>query len=225
MWEIIPENLVAAMDRAGMNQSQLADAVGMKQPSIGRLISGETKTTRSLDLIANVLQTTPAFLKGETDSPEAKALGDNRLSFRGAPLERNPDLVELDEIDMRFGLGGTYLDSAGTASKRQFSRTWLRNFTTASPENLFWTMGDGDSMEPTIRSGEVILIDRSQISPRMGDGIWAIAFGEIGMIKRLRPMPDGTVQIHSDNQLVRPEVAADGELHVIGRVVAVVRKL
>jgi hypothetical protein len=28
MWEIVPENLIAAMQRAGMNQSQLANAVG-----------------------------------------------------------------------------------------------------------------------------------------------------------------------------------------------------
>jgi hypothetical protein len=38
----------------------------VKQPSIGRLISGETKTTRALDLIASALGTTPAYLKGET---------------------------------------------------------------------------------------------------------------------------------------------------------------
>jgi transcriptional regulator with XRE-family HTH domain len=70
MWEIVPENLIAAMQRAGMNQSQLANAVGVKQPSIGRLISGETKTTRALDLIASALGTTPAYLKGETSDPQ-----------------------------------------------------------------------------------------------------------------------------------------------------------
>jgi transcriptional regulator with XRE-family HTH domain len=65
MWEIVPENLIAAMQRAGMNQSQLANAVGVKQPSIGRLVSGETKTTRALDLIASALGTTSAYLKGK----------------------------------------------------------------------------------------------------------------------------------------------------------------
>ena len=80
-------------------------------------------------------------------------------------------------------------------------------------------------MEPTIRSGELILIDRSQNTPRFGDGIWAVAFGEIGMVKRLRPLPNGPVEIHSDNPIVRPALASDGELHVIGRVVAVVRRL
>lgn len=226
MWEIVPEHLQAAMDRAGINQSQLAERVGVKQPSIGRLLSGETKTTRALDLIAQALDTSPAYLKGETDDPiRHGGMADARLPFRPAVPERDPDMVEIAEIDLRYGLGGTYLDSPVIESKRAFSRALLRHFTRSAPEHLFWTLGDGDSMEPTIRSGELILIDRSQVSPRMGDGIWAFAWGDVGMIKRLRPLPDGTVEIHSDNQLVRPALAADGELHVIGRVVAVIRKL
>lgn len=225
MWEIMPERLESAMLRAGINQSQLAMAVGLKQPSIGRLLSGETKTTRALELIAEFLGTTAAYLCGQSDDPDRPRASDRRLAFRGFEPEHDADTVELDEIDLRYGLGGTYLDSPVQAEKRQFSRGWLRNFTRTAPEHLFWTIGDGDSMEPTIRSGEVILIDRSQQTPRMGDGIWAIAYGEIGMIKRLRPMPDGTVEIHSDNPLIPPASAADGELHVIGRVVAVVRKL
>lgn len=225
MWEIDPHNLELAMKNAGMNQSQLAEAVGVSQPSIGRLLSGDTKTTRALDLIAKVLRTTPAFLRGETDDPFSSVATDARLAFRHAPVERDPDLVELDQVDLRYGMGGSYLDGPDVASKRAFSRALLRHLTPAPPENLFWALGDGDSMEPTIRSGELILIDRSQQTPRMGDGIWAVAWGEIGMIKRLRQLPDGSVEIHSDNPLIPPARAVDGELHVIGRVVAVVRRL
>ena len=59
----------------------------------------------------------------------------------------------------------------------------------------------------------------------MGDGIWAFAYGEIGMIKRLRPLPNGTIEMHSDNDRVRPGTASDDEIHLIGRVVAVVKRL
>jgi phage repressor protein C with HTH and peptisase S24 domain len=202
----------------------LAEAVGVKQPSIGRLLSGDTKTTRALEMIATALRTTPAYLRGNVDDPGIP--GQDEVSTpRPLASLRRQDAVEIDEIDLRFGLGGTYLDNPVEVSKRTFSREWLRQFTNAQPDQLVWTIGDGDSMEPTIRSGEVILIDKSQRSPRMGDGIWALAFGDIGMIKRLRPMPDGTIKIASDNQLVRDEIAADGELFVVGRVVVVVRKL
>ncbi len=189
------------------------------------MVSGGTNESAKLFQIARFLHTTPEFLTGETDDPNLPSLGEDRLAFRDAQIERDTDLVELEEINLRLGLGGTYLENHVDVQKRRFSRAWLRHFTDAAPEHLFWSIGDGDSMEPTIRSGEVILIDRSQQAPRMGDGIWAIAYGEIGMVKRLRPLPDGSVEIHSDNPLIPPAKAVDGELHVIGRVVAVVRRL
>lgn len=225
MWEIVPEHLEAAMLRAGVNQSQLAELVGVKQPSIGRLLSGETKTTRALDLIAQVLDTSPAYLKGETDNPIRHAgAADVRVAFRGPAVERDPDMVQLQELDLAFGMGGTFLDTPARAQARSFSREWLRNFTTASPKDLFFARGVGDSMMPTILDSDIVLIDRSQVTPMMGDQIWAVAFGQIGMIKRLRPMPDGSVKILSDNPSVPPETATDGELHVLGRVVTIMRK-
>lgn len=206
---------------AGSTPAAVAKRAGVAVTTVNRPFNGTANTRLGRSTLEKLQHTFPDF-PGWADK---ESVADRRLPFRGAEPEHDPDLVALDEIDLRYGLGGTYLDAHVSAEKRHFSRAWLRYFTHAAPEQLFWTQGDGDSMEPTIRSGEVILIDRSQISPRMGDGIWAIAFGEVGMIKRLRPMPDGTVEIHSDNPHVRPALAADGELHIIGRVVAVVRKL
>lgn len=80
-------------------------------------------------------------------------------------------------------------------------------------------------MEPKINDGDLILIDRSQTTTAFGDLYWAIAYGQTAMVKRLRPMADGSVKILSDNQNVPPEIAYDGELSVFGRVVAVVKRI
>lgn len=101
----------------------------------------------------------------------------------------------------------------------------MRYITDTPAKHLYWARGQGNSMEPNIGDGDVILIDRSQQTPGFGDLYWAIAYGQTGMIKRLRPMPDGSVKILSDNPNVPPEVAYDGELHVFGRVIAVVRRI
>ena len=83
-----------------------------------------------------------------------------------------------------------------------------------------------DSINPFFARQDIsVILDRALDTPKSGDGIWAIAYGEIGMIKRLRPLPNGNVEMHSDNDRVQIAIAADGELHVIGRVVAVVRRL
>jgi SOS-response transcriptional repressor LexA len=213
------------LEAIGESQAALARSIGVSAQAVSKMVVGDTNESSKLFQIARFLGTTPEFLTGETDDPGLSAVADGRLAFRHAPMERDPDLIEVPQIDLRYGLGGTYVDGPVVEEKRVFSRKLLRHLTSAAPENLFWALGDGDSMEPTIRSGELILIDRSQVTPRSGDGIWAFAWGDIGMIKRLRPLPDGSVEIHSDNPAVRPATASDSEVHVVGRVAAVVRRL
>ncbi|WP_337846209.1 S24 family peptidase [Sphingomonas sp.] len=143
----------------------------------------------------------------------------------GDQRARSADLVDIAEIDLRYGMGATYLDSEVEVETRSFSRAWLRNFTLSQPEELFWARGQGDSMGPTIADNDILLIDRRQNTVLTSDLIWAFAFGQVGMIKRLRPMPDGSVKILSDNAAVPPETAVDDELHIVGRVVAIVKRV
>lgn len=211
--------LHALCEFAGMTPSRVANEAGLSSTTILRPYNGSATTRLSAPTLEKLQARFPDF----PGWPKAGGAADTPV--KGSKPERDLDLVEIAEIDLRYGLGATYLDVPVVSEMRQFSRSWLRQFTSASPANLFWTAGDGDSMEPTIRSGEVILIDRGQTMPRMGDGVWAIAYGEVGMIKRLRPLPDGRVEILSDNKVIPPAIASDGELHVIGRVIAVVRRL
>ncbi|KKW92470.1 hypothetical protein YP76_10060 [Sphingobium chungbukense] len=120
--------------------------------------------------------------------------------------------------------GGTYLDLPVTGERHKFSLSWLRQFTNAPPDKVVLATGTGDSMTPTILDSDMVMIDTSQREVRMADKIWAAAYGQTGIIKRLRPMPDGSVKILSDNPNVPPETAYDGELHVVGRIVAIIRK-
>jgi len=157
---------------------------------------------------------------------------DKRLPFNHQFTERgitqsapDDDNIELEQIDLRYGMKASYTDGFVEVERRPFSREWLRSITSTAPRHLFWATGDGDSMKPTIRSGQILLIDRSQDTPRLDGLISAVTLGDIGMIRRLRYLPKGTVELHSDNQLVRRQTAVNGQLHLVGRVIAVVRKL
>lgn len=137
-----------------------------------------------------------------------------------------PSSVDIHELDLAFGMGGgTYLDLPVKSTTHSFSRAWLRNFTDSPFEKLLFARGMGDSMMPTILDADIVLIDTAQQSPRMNDQIWALQMHGLGMIKRLRAGPEGSMKILSDNPSVPDEVAYDGEMQVIGRVVAAVRKL
>ena len=75
----------------------------------------------------------------------------------------------------------------------------------------------GTSMEPTLRDGDEILVDRT---PRpLRAGIHVIRLEDVLLVKRLEPGPGGTVRIISDNpaypRLERPL----HEVELVGRVV------
>ena len=92
-------------------------------------------------------------------------------------------------------------------------------------EELFVARGDGDSMQPTLLDGDIVLIDTSQKSINKQDRIWCVSYGELGMIKRVRKLPDGGYHILSDNPSVLPIKAYDDEMFVIGRVIWIGRRM
>lgn len=61
------------MDARELSQSELARRVGLTQATVYRLLSGKAYGTTHLHKIARELGTTPAYLNGETDDPEAEA--------------------------------------------------------------------------------------------------------------------------------------------------------
>ena len=207
------EFLKALADWARATPAALAKKAGVAVSTINRPFSA-TATSRLSRTTLDKLQTAYPDFPGWADLEPETPIG-----------TQDPDLIEIKEIDLKYGMGASYLDLPVASESRVFSRTWLRNFTTAPPERLFWATGDGDSMEPTIRAGEIFLIDTSHRTPRMSDGIWALALGEIGMVKRLSFQGGGFIELHSDNPLVRPVPVSEDELHIIGRVIAVVRRL
>ena len=80
-------------------------------------------------------------------------------------------------------------------------------------------------MMPTLLDSDLLLVDRSQDTLKQSDRIWVIMVGEVGMVKRVRVQPSGNLLILSDNENVPPMEAVDGEAVLIGRVVAIVRKM
>ncbi len=227
MAEIMGSRLLSCMKAAGISQSELARRTGLSQPSIGRLITGETKESGKLIEIARALGTTAEHLTG-TDASAAVGVETPRRIFGGfeAASRRDTmdDVMEVREIDLAFGMGGQYLDvQAVKESTVLFPASWVRQYTKSDPSNLRFCKGDGDSMMPTIGHHDIVLFDLSQNQLNRQDAIWLVALADIGMINRVRAMPDGSYQIISDNPLIEPQLAVDGELHVIGRVVATIR--
>jgi len=219
----------------GLASAQVAKRAGISASTLNRPYNGTATTRLGRQALEKLRSAFPDFPGWEAYFGKA-ALTEQRRPYKAPPREgRSPvkvradeDMVAVGSIDLRFGLGAALMDEEVTdrqVETMHFPRAWLRMITTSPPSMLYWAVGQGNSMEPAIGDGDIILIDRSDVTPGFGDLYWAFAYGQTGMVKRLRPMPDGSVKILSDNQSVPPELAYDGELHIFGRVIAVVRKM
>lgn len=82
-----------------------------------------------------------------------------------------------------------------------------------------------DSMLPTFKAGDTVLIDTGQRRILPGD-IHAVRMDDSLVIKRLNILPQGRVRVISDKkELYPPETVYAYEVHVIGRVIWYARSL
>ncbi len=98
----------------------------------------------------------------------------------------------------------------------RFSARWLRG-QGLDPAMLSAIAVTGDSMEPTLRDGDEILVDRTPRPPR--DGIHVVRLDDSLLVKRLDTGRPGQVVLLSDNAAYRPIEVSAGEVHLVGRVV------
>jgi phage repressor protein C with HTH and peptisase S24 domain len=98
----------------------------------------------------------------------------------------------------------------------RFSRRWLRSMG-LQPERLSTIVVVGDSMEPTLRGGDEILVDRGLRPVR--DGIHVVRLGDSVLVKRIDTSRPSTIVLLSDNPAYPPVKCAASEVEVVGRVV------
>jgi phage repressor protein C with HTH and peptisase S24 domain len=98
----------------------------------------------------------------------------------------------------------------------RFSSRWLRG-QGFDPAMLSAIVVAGDSMEPTLRDGDEILVDRSHRPLR--DGIHVVRVDDALLVKRIDTGRPGVVALISDNSSYRPLELPPTEVQVIGRVV------
>ena len=98
----------------------------------------------------------------------------------------------------------------------RFSRRWLRE-QGLEPALLSSIRVMGDSMDPLLRDGDEILVDRT---PRpFREGVHVVRLGEALHVKLLQAVPPGGLRLISKNAAYEPVEVAMADVDVVGRVV------
>lgn len=104
-----------------------------------------------------------------------------------------------------------------------FKRDWLREELNARPEDLFLMFMEGDSMVPTLRPHDLLLVDLRD-HRFFAEGIYLLQQGEMLLVRRAWPKEPGVVDLISDNPFyprreIRLENLPETGLQILGRVV------
>lgn len=108
-----------------------------------------------------------------------------------------------------------------------FDERWLQAVTSSSAAKLSVIRVEGDSMAPTLNSGDDILVDLGDRVDRLRDGIYVLRAEDVLVVKRLALHPTGRrVTVQSDNPAYPDWPDCDLEsIHCIGRVIWAGRKI
>ena len=151
------------------------------------------------------------------DEAELGASKDNSYDRSGGFAGGLDSWVDVPRLALGASAGpGTLAEGEEAIGAFRFSARGLRDQGPV-PGWLSALAVTGDSMEPTLRDGDEILVDRARRPVR--DGIHVVRLDETLLVKRLETGRPGRIALLSDNQAYRPIEVEPGDVQVIGRVV------
>ena len=225
-----------ALKRKGTNPTRLARDNGWSVNAIRYILDGRPPSSRRLAEVCRALDL--EFYVGPPRSPHGTRLGIRELARELERLASEARRIEAEDRrkPLQIDQGTTYasapryevLAAAGSGSPVDsesvkgylgFNRSWLREQRLAA-DHMAVIEVQGDSMEPTLHGGDVVLLDMRQQEPRDG-GIYTVRRDGDLLVKRLRQQ-GAEWFIHSDNtayppQLLGPDCVIVGRVAWLGR--------
>lgn len=204
----LPERLKYAREQLNMSQSEVAEAVGMKQPSYYQLESGKTQRSRYINEIANVLKVDVDWLvygKGKakkgSEANQADLLAEGAVILIGGSTKY--PLVKIPYLDIKASCGPGYVNEENPdAHTQSFTVEFLRNNNLPTDgKGLILMHACSDSMGYTIPHGTLMLVNtnESEYDNFINNKIYVFnADGEM-ICKRAVKSLDGSVVLKSDN--------------------------
>jgi phage repressor protein C with HTH and peptisase S24 domain len=134
--------------------------------------------------------------------------------------------VDVPIYDARASAGpGAFVDQDLVTGHMALDSGWMREVAGANAARLVMTQAVGNSMEPTIFSGDRLLVETGE-GPRFHGGIYVVVFGGDIMVKRYFRGSGGSFILHSDNPAagdIKVEEDDQTECRLVGRVRMILR--
>ncbi len=208
------QRLKEARINAGLTQKQVAEAVGMTQPSYNYLEKNDNSGSAKITEIARVLNVDPYWIRtGKTASDidaDIKKLLDSSPKVTVTSDENTSDKIRVDLVNIRFSCGdGEAIEFHfdDVIGQREIpSRVFKKN--NVKPENTVLAIATGDSQEPYVCNGDEFAIDITNTTVRDGE-FYAVYFEGEAMLKQIFKESGGKLILHSLNSKYRDREVTD----------------
>ena len=231
------DRLKAAREAAGIpSAAAAADRFGWKQPTYFAHENGSRGFKGVAETYARAFRTTPEWLlfgRGSMrpvtvryQEPPAAQLAE-AVDLRNSPARLEPGdavppgagLIPVYDVTASAG-PGTYIDYEFVAYSLAFPANYIRHLTTTNMKFLAIISVKGDSMEPTLKTDDIVMLDTTKTDASY-DGIFVYREGSALHVKRFgRSSHPGFVTVHSDNRVEYPPVEKRMDaIDVLGKVI------
>lgn len=209
----------------GMTQGELAKAAGMKQSDISKLELGNTQETTGIVRLAIALGVSPVYLE-TLDDKYAELTAFEAPPSAPHMLEKDSDIyVPITNATAAMGGGYHQQEADAVVDVVRVTKNWVKTELPhlSSVENLALITAIGDSMEPTFKSGDLLLVDRGVLTIDGNSSIYVFSYGGLMFVKRLHLNPvTKVIHVRSDNKYAdswEVDERHRTELSILGRVI------
>jgi len=194
----------------GISQVDLAKELGLSSQAVSLWESGAVVPKRDrIAAMANLFGCSVAWLEYGVDTKD-----------HAVTVEPGEEFIGIDRYQVSFSAGtGMVQFDIVEKDPISFRASWLQK-KRIKPEAARCLYVQGDSMEPYLMDGDLILVDTNDKTVIDGE-VYALRYGNELRVKRLFKRYDGALTVTSDNVTFKEEtIEGDALRHVelIGRV-------
>lgn len=211
--------IVGSIDR-------LAKLAGLSPRIIAKYLAGQADPSRErLVALAEAAQVNVLWLATGlgpiSESPNGAIIESYAIrsaSYITAIGARHSEFVFIPMVQGRISAGGGLIPDNMIDMAVAFRKDWIQR--KGGPKNMSVIRVQGDSMEPTLKAGDIVLVNHNKTAVEAKGGIYAIVYRDEIMIKRVSVnVTSQQLRITGDNKNY-PAFSADPDSIVInGKVI------
>ena len=204
--KLLKERLATAFEQHG-SQAAFAKAAGIPKDTFSKYLAGSQPGPAALIKMADAASVSLDYLLGRD------AASGNQVSDPATRTTLPNDFIPIRQLEVRASAGpGRAVVPAGEGGPAEvaFRESWLRTLGVV-PRNAEFLQAQGDSMEPTICDGDLMLVDRGYGEVRNGK-IYVLVVNGLVLVKRVQLLAVGGLMLISDNQRYPAETIAAGDV-------------